>query len=68
MLRRDQLEMLIKDYWAAIDARDVAEMARLSREVDAEAERPSYTNFARLRRLHAAAERARAEAAATALT
>jgi hypothetical protein len=65
MLRRERLEMLIKDYWAAIDRRDVAEIALLSREVDAEAERTGYPNYARLRRLHAAAERTRAEALAT---
>ena len=65
MLRRDQLGMLIKDYWAAIDARNVAEIGRLSREVDAEAERTGYPNHARLRRLHAAAERAGAAVATT---
>ena len=65
MVRRDRLEMLIKDYWAVIDAKDVAEIARLSHEVDAEAERTGYPNYARLPRLHAAAERARAEAVAT---
>jgi hypothetical protein len=64
MVRRDRLEMLIKEYWAVIDAKDVGEIGRLSREVDAEAERTGYPNYARLRRLHAAAEHARAEAVA----
>jgi hypothetical protein len=68
MLRRDRLEMLIKDYWTAIDGKDVAKIGRLSREVDAEAERSGYPNYTRLRRLHAAAERAGAEALATTLT